>query len=162
MIRKLLPVIGLLISLQSCGFKLKQDGISADQAGQIHITGSELYHNMSRTLRDYLNDRGVLVSDTPTDNQITITKESLERRLLSLLSNGQVAEYDLVFVVQYAIKHGDNDAEVFEYKEIRQYQDDPDNALAKYKEREVIVAEMRLKACTAITRKYVNTIPKSL
>ena len=44
---------------------------------QIHITGSELYHTMSRTLRDYLNDRGVVVSDTPTDNQITITKSHL-------------------------------------------------------------------------------------
>ena len=140
-----------------CGFKLKQDWAINQANNRVVLSSGEQHLPMFRTLRQGLLSRGVIVATDGIDMpQINIINESLERRLLSLFSSGQVAEYDLVFKVRYAIQLYQQEAQLFEFQETRQYQDDPDRALAKSKERAVILEEMRTTASDEIFRKYLN------
>ena len=140
--------------LCGCGFKLKQANITKEILANAHVTDQNTHIKMNQALKRYLSDLGVVLTNAPGDNIITVLDESLERRLLSLFSNGQVAEYDLIFSIRYSLKTKDKEATIHEYREVRQYQDDPDRALAKFKERAVIIDEMRQKACEAILRRY--------
>lgn len=151
-----LLVIATVIS--GCGFKLKQANITNDTLASAYVTNENTHIKMNQALKKYLSNLGVVLANTPGDNIITVLDETLERRLLSLFSNGQVAEYDLIFSIQYSLKAQGKEATVHEYREVRQYQDDPDRALAKFKERSVIIDEMRQKACEAILRRYISVL----
>lgn len=153
-----LVLLLLFIGLSACGFKLKQDWTLNNTNNTIKLAAVSAQKPMNKTLRQYLAARGVAIASSTDTNvpEITVINESLERRLLSLFSSGQVAEYDLIFNVSYTIQFPGEESLVYEYQEIRQYQDDPDRALAKSKERNVIVKKMREKACTAILRRYIG------
>lgn len=79
--------------------------------------------------------------------------EKLERRLLSVYASGQVAEYELIYTVRYRVQFPDEEAIMATFDVMRDYQDDPDQVLAKSRELELVLDEMRAEAADIIIRR---------
>ena len=87
-----------------------------------------------------------------TAPELKITEDSLNRRTLSLFENGQVAEYELIYGVKYQLQFPNEELKTFAFELNRDYQDDPDRALAKSRELNLILSELRLQAADKILR----------
>jgi LPS-assembly lipoprotein len=84
-----------------------------------------------------------------------VLDDTLDRRTLSLSQSGQVAEYEMIYTVYYQlIKQGEVSAQQ-QVEVYRDYQDDPNFALAKTREREVLVQEMREEAARLLLRQTI-------
>lgn len=81
-----------------------------------------------------------LQENTPV---IELVEEKLDRRILSLLASGQVAEYELLYTVKVSITDARGEATEQQIQLSRDYQDDPNFALAKTREFELIIKEMQ-------------------
>jgi LPS-assembly lipoprotein len=88
---------------------------------------------------------------------VYLRSDQLERRLLSLFSTGQVAEYELVYTIKYHIQFPAQDAQEIEFDVTREYQDDPDAVLAKSRELDLIQNEMRQEAANRIIRQVASS-----
>jgi LPS-assembly lipoprotein len=88
---------------------------------------------------------------------VYLSSDQLERRLLSLFSSGQVAEYELVYTIGYQIQFPSQDALELEFDVTREYQDDPDAVLAKSRELDLIQNEMRHEAANRIIRQIASS-----
>jgi len=80
--------------------------------------------------------------------------DSLQRRTLSLFSNGQVAEYELIYKVQYQLILPGQEPRPYQIELYRDYQDDPSRALAKSKELDLMLSELRSQAVARIIRQF--------
>ena len=79
--------------------------------------------------------------------------EKLERQLLSVYPSGQVAEYELIYVVRYRVQFPGKEAVMVQFEVVRDYQDDPDQVLAKSRELELMLSEMRDEAADIMIRR---------
>ena len=164
MFRQLTTVITalfVLLGISGCGFSLRgADNLPADiQVIELNSTG----HNkaLQRTLEKRLKPYGLtLLQDhlqQHADLQLTILPDELDRRLLSLFGTGQVAEYELVYTVNYLLQFADHEAESLSFSLSREYQDDPDTVLAKSRELDIILDEMRQLAAERIIRQIASS-----
>ena len=88
-----------------------------------------------------------------------ILKDSLDRRTLSVFPNGQVAEYEIIYTVRYELRFNNKDPLPFSFEINRDYQDDPDNALAKSRELTLMLSEMRQEAAARVLRNMASIQP---
>ena len=84
--------------------------------------------------------------------ELKLLNDSLTRRTLSLFPNGQVAEHELIYTVRYQLIRDKQKPITNSFELTRHYQDDPDNALAKSREMELILSELRAQASNLIIR----------
>ena len=101
----------------------------------------------------------MLKSKTAKSPELRIVSDKLDRRTLSLFQNGQVAEYELIYAVHYQLRFATNqqgepsdEQQDFHFELNRDYQDDPDIALAKSRELSLMLREMRQEAANKILR----------
>jgi LPS-assembly lipoprotein len=149
-----------------CGFKLRGDyGLPAD-IGQLQLLAAQKNTPLYRILWKQLQGFNIEVLDnTVSVNQVKqqidavvyLTSDKLERRLLSLFSTGQVAEYELVYTIKYQIQFPAQDAQEIEFDVTREYQDDPNAVLAKSRELDLIQNEMRQEASNRIIRQIASS-----
>ena len=88
----------------------------------------------------------------PAILDIRLQGDDLNRRLLSLFPTGQVAEYELILSVRYLIAFPGKEPQAVEFEVTREYQDDPDAILAKSRELQLVLTEMRQQASERIVR----------
>ncbi|MDU0355459.1 LPS assembly lipoprotein LptE [Paraglaciecola aquimarina] len=159
-----LLVTSLLVT--SCGFKLRGDYSLPSGIEELHVLSATKNAPLQRTLTSQLKGFDIqIVTDItnkhiPTeqiDAQIFIQSENLERRLLSLFSTGQVAEYELVYTINYYIQFPNEEAIPIEFDVTREYQDDPDAVLAKSRELDLVYSEMRQQAADRIIRQLSSS-----
>ncbi|MGS2720561.1 LPS-assembly lipoprotein LptE [Paraglaciecola aestuariivivens] len=157
------------VTLLGCGFKLRGDyglpsGIEYLQLKAAH-NNSPLHRILTKALQGFdiqLWENSALQAnlDKQPDASIYLQSEKLERRLLSLFSNGQVAEYELVYTVNYQMQFPEQEPQIMSFDVTREYQDDPNAVLAKSRELDLIHSEMRMEAANRIIRQlassYVN------
>jgi LPS-assembly lipoprotein len=74
----------------------------------------------------------------------------MARRLLSVFSTGQVAEYELIYAVNYMLHFADMKPQNYTFTLIREYQDDPRQVLAKTRELNLVLNELRQEAAATI------------
>ncbi|MDC2888054.1 LPS assembly lipoprotein LptE [Psychrosphaera sp. G1-22] len=82
--------------------------------------------------------------------ELRILPEQFQRKTLSLFPNGQVAEYELIYLVRYQVQKPNKEPLSFNFELSREFQDDPNNALAKERERQLILSELRVLASDRI------------
>lgn len=138
--------------LASCGFHLRGNlplshfpamYIQSDRHSELALlVSAKLQHNKVQLLN----------SMQATVPMLQLLSDSLERRTLSLFPNGQVAEYELIYKVRYALTMPDADAQFYQFELYRDYQDDPNQALAKAKELDLMLGELREQAANRIVR----------
>lgn len=162
--RQGLWVIILLSSLglSACGFQLRDQYALPDVLRYVHLDASS-QSDFTEIAAARLSLAGVtLVADAngqPSPAVIQILDDSLDRRALSLSASGQVAEYELIYSVRYALhRQPGADPILGELEVHRDYQDDPNFALAKTREREVLLREMREEAARTLLRQVVAAV----
>ncbi|MGX5914477.1 LPS assembly lipoprotein LptE [Aliidiomarina sp. Khilg15.8] len=144
---RLLALSVLAVTLLSaCGFQLRGDYQIPPQLQEVSLQAparSELANKLEAELRRY----DVTIRERGSDiTHIELLPDSLDRRVLSLLVSGQVAEYELIYNAPIRIHLADGDIEEHHIQVFRDYQEDPNFALAKTRELELVVTEMREEA----------------
>lgn len=135
-----------LTLLAACGFQLRGDYQIPQQLQEVSLQAparSELATKLEAELRRY----DITISERSDEiTHIELLQDSLDRRVLSLLISGQVAEYELIYNAPVRIYLSDGEVEEHHIQVFRDYQEDPNFALAKTRELELVVTEMREEA----------------
>lgn len=131
------------LQLSACGFQMRGSYQVPEQLQEVSLQApsrSELGNRLQRELLRY----EVVISPRSSDiTHIELHEDFLDRRILSLLISGQVAEYELIYTAPVTVHTADGRVEQHEIQIFRDYQEDPNFALAKTRELEIIVNEMR-------------------
>ena len=154
--QSLLSVI-VMITLSACGFQLRDNYQLPATLQQMQLQSVSSLQ-LEASLRQRLLPAGSQLSDQAAADvaQLRVLSDQLERRTLSLFESGQVAEYELLYRVNYqVIRNGELIIEDT-IEVARDYQDDPNFALAKTREREMLVSEMRDDAARRLVRQMIS------
>ncbi len=158
--RTLLVCCALIFSLtlSGCGFHLKQTVAFNNNFDSVSLSANNERSALYRLLKKQLTNSSLRIeqSGTHADVELELVDDNLSRRNLSLFANGQVAEYELIYHVTYWVKLKQQDSETVSFELYRNYQDDPDNALAKSKEMDMILDELRHQASQRILREIAT------
>lgn len=145
-----LLIAAALFGLTACGFQLRGDYHVASALAEVYLQAPER-SDIQRQVQQTLHQRGIaIVTDPQQVVQIHVHEDRLERRILSMLSSGQVAEYELIYSLPITISYGANHTSQHTIQILRDYQDDPNFALAKTRELELVLAEMRAEAANRL------------
>ena len=121
-------ILIIVLTIVGCGFKLRGDYGLPSGIQQLQLLAAQKNTPLHRILSKQLQGFNIEVWDNSvTDSQIDrrvdeqidaviyLTSDVLERRLLSLFSTGQVAEYELVYTIGYQIQFPSQDALELEF-----------------------------------------------
>lgn len=149
----LLPLVISLI-VTGCGFKFRGDYLLAPELQTLYLSSVDKHGELTRLTRQHLTRNQVTLTETFTRQtpELRILKDELDRRTLSVFPNGQVAEYELIYTVKYQLRFANEEIQSFKFEINRDYQDDPDIALAKSRELSLMLREMRQEAADKILR----------
>lgn len=152
-LKNTLALVLMCFVLSSCGFHLKKASSLPDNLKTLTLKGDDEKSSLFLNLKKELKASNVeLTPSAKNVAQLYLRKESIERQTLSLFQNGQVAEYELAYGVNYVVKRPGEKAIEKRFELYRNYQDDPDHALAKAKELELLISEIRKQASGRIVR----------
>ncbi|MCG7567540.1 LPS assembly lipoprotein LptE [Pseudoalteromonas sp. CnMc7-15] len=157
-LRHSLVISCLVLLLGSCGFHLKKASDLPQDLMTLEVNASDPNSALYEQLLSELARSNVQVNKGLRANSpmLRLTSDRLDRRTLSLFKNGQVAEYELIYSVSYTLKRAGEDP-IEQYFELyRNYQDDPDNALAKANEMTILLEELRKQASRRIVRELAQ------
>lgn len=147
----------LVVGLSSCGFQLRDNYQLPTTIQQMQVTAAQSVE-LRESLQQRLLSTGIknVTEQSAATTSLNIISDKLERRTLSLFESGQVAEYELLYQVRYEVM--DKGQRVYQdsVEVARDYQDDPNFALAKTRERELLVSEMRDDAARRIVRQIIS------
>ncbi|MGB2740563.1 MAG: LPS assembly lipoprotein LptE [Cognaticolwellia sp.] len=153
-ISKLLSFSIILMLLNGCGFQLRGNYLLAPELQTMQFSSVDQYGELTRLVKQHLTINDVVLVQQSDDAipQMRMLKDNLDRRTLSVFPNGQVAEYELIYTVRYQILIPGQEVKNFRFELNRDYQDDPDIALAKSRELSLMLREMRQEAAKKILR----------
>lgn len=156
--KKLIILSLCAIALNACGFKLRGSNNLPIELSHIQLQGHKQSALLNRAIKDRLLAQDVKVlSGVSTDYPLLWIKgDSLDRRLLSLFASGQVAEYELIYRVDYQLQMPGKAPRDLNIEVLREYQDDPDAVLAKSRELDLILAEMRSQVAERMLRQLAQ------
>jgi LPS-assembly lipoprotein len=144
-------IAAVLLMTSGCGFKLQRSYSIPASLEQLHLSSSDKYSELSRLVADRLRvNRISLVDADPKLPTLRLISDTLERSTLSLYPTGNVAEYELIYHVHFSVSFYQQEPQEFDVEVRRDYQDDPRTALAKSREMELLVKEMRVQAADNI------------
>jgi LPS-assembly lipoprotein len=138
-----------IISLIACGFQLR-GGIEAN-FDSISINGGSA--GFVKQLKKRLRQSSIAVLPTDGEVKLEIVDDLLNKRILSLNSDGRISEYELNYRVSYRVK-GKNNSEwgqLINNEVRRQYTYDDENVIAKALEEEKLINGMRDELIRTIT-----------
>jgi LPS-assembly lipoprotein len=159
---KITIISGCIAAVYGCGFTLRGSQALPESLTQVAITAPLQYSPLSRALQKRLPVYQLegLINPTRTMDPsvlaqtvaVQLQPEQFERRLLSVFSSGQVAEYELVYTVRYQVVFPnklpiDNVLTVS-----REYQDDPEQILAKSRELNLVLNDLRTESADRLIR----------
>lgn len=151
---RLSVLVLLSLMLSSCGFQLR-GSLPLEKYPAVYLQGdkhSELLQQLGTQLER--NQVKLLGSSDTTAAIFVLDSDSLQRRTLSLFPNGQVAEYELIYKVNYQLILPGQEPRPYQIELYRDYQDDPSRALAKSKELDLMLTELRSQAVARIIRQF--------
>ncbi len=159
-LKQVFSVIILSSLLSACGFHLRGDYLLSDELQTLYVSSSDVHGELTRLVKQHLsrNQVTVLKHKSTQAPELRIISDKLDRRTLSVFQNGQVAEYELIYAVHYQLRFSSEKDDKHEdpldfYFELnRDYQDDPNFALAKSRELSLLLSEMRQSAADKILR----------
>jgi len=148
----------VIMTSAGCGFKLQRSYQIPAELNQLSLSSSDEYSELTRLVRERLRLNNVKIVDPANDVPVLrLITDSLERSTLSLYPTGNVAEYELIYLVEFAVALPGKEAQPFKVEIRRDYLDDPRTALAKSREMELLTKEMRIQAADRILQAMAST-----
>lgn len=153
-LKKAVMMLCLTGLVSSCGFQLRGDYLLSDELQTLYVSSSDVHGELTRLVKQHLtrNQVKVLKQKTLAAPELRIMSDKLDRRTLSVFRNGQVAEYELIYAVHYQLRFNNEEPQDYNFELNRDYQDDPNLALAKSRELSLLLSEMRKSAADRILR----------
>ncbi len=144
--------------MTACGFQLRGDYLLTPELQTLYLGSVDKYGELTRVVKQHLQQNKVNIVPTYTNKipELRILKDKLDRRTLSVFPNGQVAEYELIYTVRYELRVAEQNIRSYSFELNRNYQDDPDIALAKSRELSLMLSEMRQQAADKILRNMAS------
>ncbi|QSX29182.1 MULTISPECIES: LPS-assembly lipoprotein LptE [Shewanella] len=153
-----LVILSLSLLLAGCGFKLQGSYSMPAELNTLSVDSGDEYSELTRLVKERLRLSGVkLVASSEQIPAVRLLKDSLSRTTLSLYPTGNVAEYELIYHVDFAVRMPGKEAQPFSVEIRRDYLDDPRTALAKSREMEMLLREMRLQAADSLIQTLATT-----
>lgn len=152
--KRIIAMLTLVSMLSACGFHLRGDYLLDDELQTLYVSSSDVHGELTRLVKQHLshNQVKVLKQRIAQVPELRIMSDTLDRRTLSVFENGQVAEYELIYAVHYQLRFTNEEPQDFRFELNRDYQDDPNLALAKSRELSLLLSEMRASAADKILR----------
>ncbi|MBT1444636.1 hypothetical protein KJI95_08875 [Shewanella sp. JM162201] len=148
----------LLVNVSGCGFRLQGSYKIPAELQTLSVDSADEYSELTRMVKDRLLLSGINVVEARADApSLRLIRDTLERTTLSLYPTGNVAEYELIYHVDFAVALPDAEAQPFAVEIRRDYLDDPRTALAKSREMELLLREMRQQAADNIIQTLAAT-----
>lgn len=148
----------VIMTSAGCGFKLQRSYQIPAELNQLSLSSSDEYSELTRLVRERLRLNNVKIVEPANDVPVLrLITDSLERSTLSLYPTGNVAEYELIYLVEFAVALPGKEAQPFKVEIRRDYLDDPRTALAKSREMELLTKEMRIQAADRILQAMAST-----
>lgn len=135
--------LALCLVLSSCGFQLRGSYQVPEQLNEVSLQAPMRSEFASRLVEAFQQHQIEVVEADDGITHIELLPDTLDRRVLSLLVTGQVAEYELIYTVPLRVYMQDGRIEQHNIQIFRDYQEDPNFALAKTRELELLTNEMR-------------------
>ncbi len=147
----------LCFALIACGFQLRKGLELPDHITEIGILPDDPYTDFQRELRRNLRIEGVEVASNPRAAPVVLVlgRERISERVLSVSGQGaQAREAMLTLNTSYTVVFPEDKSLEFsdDVSIEREYSYNPDDALAKTEERDLILKEMRIDAIRQMMR----------
>ena len=151
--------LSVALALSGCGFHLRGAAQLPPSMQQTYIDGS-FTSAIVRDLRLNLEASGTDVVDSPQAAGATlhILTENYERRVLSVRSNAQVSEYELIYTVRFSVVRADG-VQLLEAQTVsvsRDYRYDPNQVLGASSEESLLQQEMQRDVSQLILRRLAS------
>ena len=143
-------------SLAGCGFHLRGTAQLPPALQTLALASTDGNSDILRELRRSLVASGINVLDSPQGNTyaLAIGAEDSSERVLSVNSNARAGEYELTMSVPFQLRSGGTTVIGPETRVIEKvYLADPNSAVAKAEERELMEEEMRRELVSLILRR---------
>lgn len=142
--------------LGGCGFALRGTGDLPDELRTLRLESREGGSEIVREVRRMLTASGVTLAEenAPDLYRLGIGREQIQERVLSVNANARAGEYELTLSVPFQLVREDRSPIPPETLTIsRFYLADPNNAVAKQEEVELLREEMRRELANRILRR---------
>ena len=145
-----LMLLAAVLALSACSFQLRGDYQVTSQLQNISLE-APMRSEIEKQVQETFAQRGINVVSQDDDlTHVVVHADRLDRRILSMLPSGQVAEYEIIYVMPVTITTQTGLTTNHNIQILRDYQDDPNYALAKTRELEMLVSEMRAEAANRL------------
>ena len=153
-VKSTISLMLIVLICSGCGFKLRGNYLLAPELQNLYVGAADKHGELTRIVKQHLkmNQVNVVSQFTSDIPELFILPDKLDRRTLSVFPNGQVAEYELIYTVNYQLRVANKEPQNFSFELYRDYQDDPNIALAKSRELNLMLSEMRKAAADKILR----------
>ncbi len=143
--RGLWLILMSLTMLSACGFHLRGHYSLPAHLQTMELQSADPYAAITRQISKRLKQGGITLVPSADERtpRLILGEETLERSNLSLYTDGQVAEYRLLYKLNATLILPDEAPQALSLQVQRDYQDDPSEALAKRRELELLLDEMR-------------------
>ncbi len=162
--KRVVLLISIIALLSACGFTLRGQQIPQSLLSHLTLESTAQHSGLHQSTQAFFEQQGLAAIDNNgnIDNTMVLEPENIERRLLSVFSTGQVAEYELIYNVRYSLSIGEQPPIFYEFVLTREYQDDPRQVLAKTRELNLVLNELRQEAARTIYQRLPANITQQL
>ncbi len=156
---KKLVVLLTLLALAGCGFTLRGSANIPPELQNLVLVSANQNSDIMQDLRRALQANNVTILDTASvgSYQLLIGEADIQERILSVNSNARAGEFELSISVPYQLRSSNTVAlepEVLTIEKV--YLADPNSAVAKAEERELMETEIRRELISLILRRLQN------
>jgi LPS-assembly lipoprotein len=153
-LRVLLPALLALGLLAGCGFSLRGSANLPEPLRTLQVAGVEENGELLQEVRRALRNSGVTLVEEASAYRLGIGRESSSERIVSVNSNARAGEYEIEMNLLFQLSQGGTTVLGPETLRMsRVYLTDPENAVAKEDEAELIRSELRREVAQLLLRR---------
>jgi LPS-assembly lipoprotein len=148
----LLLTLAMIFLLSGCGFHLKHNNGLVDKFPEIYLQTNSPKSELTRLVKVRLRgaDIKILTEPSPNASVLKLISETRTERTISLYANAQNAEKEIGYTMKYSLKMPNYTAKDFTVNLYRDFLYDSTQALAKSREAELLLKELRIVAADQI------------